>query len=62
MRAFRFAQSFPRQYLIDVLCHGKPLTKSDQVALCGNSVPPVMGEVLAVANLSDNPVGFTEAA
>lgn len=56
------AQSFPREYLIDVACNGKALTKSDQVELCGNAVPPVMGEVLARANLSDNPVGFSEAA
>ncbi len=56
------AQSFPPEYQIDVLCNGKPLTKGDQVELCGNAVPPKMGEVLAAANLSDNPEGIEDAS
>lgn len=56
------ATSFLPSYLIDVLCHGKALTKGDQVQLVGNAVPPVMGEVLARAQFSDNPVGMEDAA
>jgi DNA (cytosine-5)-methyltransferase 1 len=56
------AQSFPREYILDVTCNGRALTETDRVALCGNAVPPVMGEVLARANLSDNPVGLEGAA
>lgn len=34
------AQGFPRDYVIDVPYKGKPLTKTAQVRMCGNSVPP----------------------
>jgi DNA (cytosine-5)-methyltransferase 1 len=49
------AQSFPDRYIIE---HGiddggekLPLTKSDQVRMCGNSVPPVAAEALVRANV-----------
>lgn len=52
------AQSFPTDYIID---HGIdengariPLTKTAQVRMCGNSVPPVMAEALVRANCVDN--------
>ncbi|MFT3966838.1 MAG: DNA cytosine methyltransferase [Sphingobium sp.] len=46
------AQSFPPGYDIDCAAAngGKPLTKTSQVAKCGNSVPPVMSEALVRAN------------
>jgi len=53
------AQSFPRDYIIDrgLIIHpdGKvewiKLTKSDQVKMCGNSVPPVLARALVAANI-----------
>jgi len=45
------AQSFPDSYIIDPIFNGKPLTKTSQIAKCGNSVPPVMSEALVRANL-----------
>lgn len=36
------AQSFPRDYKIDSIVKGKPLTKTAQVRMAGNSVCPVM--------------------
>lgn len=49
------AQSFPDTYKIEhgVDAHGNivKLTKTAQVRLCGNSVPPVMAMVLSAANL-----------
>jgi DNA (cytosine-5)-methyltransferase 1 len=46
------AQGFPDEYRIDVEFNGKPLTKTAQVRMCGNSVcPPVAAAVIA-ANFS----------
>ena len=45
------AQGFPPDYKIDPEYDGKPLTKTAQVRMCGNSVPPVMSRVLARAQL-----------
>lgn len=46
------AQGFPDDYRIDITRpDGQPITKSDQVFLVGNSVPPVMAEVLVRANV-----------
>lgn len=47
------AQGFPEDYIIDRDCHGKPITKTAQVARCGNSVCPPMSEVLVRANMVD---------
>lgn len=45
------AQGFPVTYQIDGLRpDGKPITKTDQVRLCGNSVSPVIPEALVRAN------------
>jgi DNA (cytosine-5)-methyltransferase 1 len=44
------AQSFPDTYRIDVGPDGKALSKTAQVRMCGNSVPPVMARVLVAAN------------
>jgi DNA (cytosine-5)-methyltransferase 1 len=45
------AQSFPDAYIIDPEVNGKPLTKTAQVRMCGNSVPPVVAEALVRANV-----------
>jgi DNA (cytosine-5)-methyltransferase 1 len=47
------AQSFPDHYVIDPIVDGAPLTKTAQVRMCGNSVPPVMSEALVRANVVD---------
>lgn len=45
------AQSFPDSYIIDPEYNGKPLTKTSQVRMCGNSVPPVVAQALVQANV-----------
>lgn len=45
------AQGFPDSYIIDALADGKPLTKTDQIAQCGNSVPPDVAEAIVRENL-----------
>lgn len=45
------AQGFPDDYEIEYGYEGKPVTKTDQVARCGNSVPPQLAEALVKANL-----------
>jgi DNA (cytosine-5)-methyltransferase 1 len=47
------AQSFPDRYIIDPDVNGKPLTKTAQVRMCGNSVPPLVAEALVRANVSE---------
>lgn len=55
------AQGFPADYKIEVEYMGKPLSKSDQIACCGNSVSPPMAAALVAANCG-NLVAFREAA
>lgn len=45
------AQSFPDSYVIDPIVDGKPLTKTAQIRMCGNSVPPAVAEALVRANV-----------
>ncbi|NIJ37880.1 DNA (cytosine-5)-methyltransferase 1 [Sphingopyxis panaciterrae] len=45
------AQGFPPDYIIDRDADGKPITKTAQVAKCGNSVCPPLAEALVRANL-----------
>jgi DNA (cytosine-5)-methyltransferase 1 len=45
------AQGFPDNYIIDRDSHGKPITKTEQVAKCGNSVCPPVAEALVRANM-----------
>jgi DNA (cytosine-5)-methyltransferase 1 len=52
------AQGFPPSYRIDIEYNGKPLTKTAQVRMCGNSVCPP----LAAAIISANLLGETFAA
>ncbi len=45
------AQGFPDDYIIDLEHNGRPLTKTAQVRLCGNSVCPHVARALLEANL-----------
>jgi DNA (cytosine-5)-methyltransferase 1 len=47
------AQSFPDTYQIDVGPDGEALSKTAQMRMCGNSVPPVMARVLVAANYAE---------
>ncbi|HWE72618.1 MAG TPA: DNA cytosine methyltransferase, partial [Stellaceae bacterium] len=44
------AQSFPDNYIIDPMYQGKPLTKTAQIRMCGNSVCPILAQALVIAN------------
>ena len=46
------AQGFPDDYAMAPLCNGKPLTKTAQIRMCGNSVCPQAAEALVRANIS----------
>lgn len=46
------AQGFPPDYVIDRDAEGRPITKTAQVAKCGNSVCPPLAEALVRANAS----------
>jgi DNA (cytosine-5)-methyltransferase 1 len=56
------AQGFPDSYIIDPIVNGKPLTKTAQVRMCGNSVPPVWPAALVKANFAHEAAFRTEAA
>lgn len=47
------AQGFPNDYIIDKDADGKRYPKSEQVARCGNAVPPPFAEALTRANLPE---------
>lgn len=47
------AQGFPSDYIIDRGADGRPLTKSTQVRLCGNSVCPPIAAAIVGANYSE---------
>jgi DNA (cytosine-5)-methyltransferase 1 len=44
-------QGFPESYIVDPIVNGKPLSPSQQVHKCGNSVPPPVAAALVRANL-----------
>lgn len=44
------AQGFPESYAIDKGADGRPLTKTAQVRMCGNSVCPPLARALVAAN------------
>ncbi len=46
------AQGFPDSYRIDAEVAGRPLSKSAQVRMCGNSVCPPLAAALVTANLA----------
>lgn len=60
------AQGFPDQYIIDRKPDGSPISKTEQVSKCGNSVCPPMAEALVRANFVPREVEpapqFLEAA
>ncbi len=47
------AQGFPDSYIIDRDAEGNPITKTNQVAKCGNSVCPDLARVLVEANVAE---------
>lgn len=47
------AQGFPESYVIDPVVDGKPLTKTAQIRLCGNSVAPDVAAALVAANYGE---------
>ncbi len=47
------AQGFPDDYVIDHLADGTPVTKTDQVRLCGNSVCPPVARAILEANFAN---------
>lgn len=47
------AQGFPDCYAIDMGADGKPLTKTAQVRMCGNSVCPPLARALVAANYQE---------
>jgi DNA (cytosine-5)-methyltransferase 1 len=50
------AQGFDDSYQIDLEINGKPITKTNQVRCCGNSVCPPLAQVLVEANFRFNEV------
>ena len=60
------AQGFPESYVIDRKPDGTPISKTEQVSKCGNSVCPPMAAALVAANYSPREVEpapqFLEAA
>ena len=46
-RELYLAQGFPKKYKISIPYNGKPLTKTAQVRMCGNSVNPQIAEAIA---------------
>jgi DNA (cytosine-5)-methyltransferase 1 len=51
-RELYLAQGFPPDYVIDFTHEGKPLTKTAQVRMCGNSVCPPVSAALVKANIA----------
>jgi DNA (cytosine-5)-methyltransferase 1 len=47
------AQGFPNNYIIDRDFDGRPYPKTEQVARCGNAVPPPFADALVRANLPE---------
>ncbi|HEV7658802.1 MAG TPA: DNA cytosine methyltransferase [Allosphingosinicella sp.] len=56
------AQGFPDDYILDPIVNGKPLTKTAQIRMIGNSVCPPLSEALVRANLADAIVGVAAVA
>jgi DNA (cytosine-5)-methyltransferase 1 len=55
------AQGFPDNYIIDKDLEGDSITKTDQVARCGNAVPPPFAKHIVKANLPELCVGSGNA-
>lgn len=54
------AQGFPDEYIIDPIVNGKPLTKTAQVRMCGNSVSPPIARAIVEGNYSAADAGFVD--
>lgn len=52
------AMGFPHDYCIDFDVDGKPYSKSEKVARCGNAVCPAMSEALVRANFPERCVTY----
>ena len=46
------AQGFPDDYVIEPIVDGAPLSKTAQIRMCGNSVPPAVAAAIVRANLA----------
>jgi DNA (cytosine-5)-methyltransferase 1 len=55
-RELFLAQGFPSDYIIDPLIDGKPLTKTAQVRMVGNSVVPQLAAAIVRANFFESTV------
>ena len=53
-RELFLAQGFPADYIIELEVNGRPLTKTAQVRMCGNSVSPVMARALASVDFAND--------
>ena len=53
-RELFLAQGFPADYIIELEVNGRPLTKTAQVRMCGNSVSPVMARALASVDAAND--------
>lgn len=53
------AQGFPEDYIIEFDVNGKPYSKKEQIARCGNAVCPPMAEAVVRANLPEYAVKKT---
>lgn len=56
------AQGFPDTYVVAPEVNGKPLTKTAQIRMCGNSVCPPMAEALVRANFETSKSAEGKAA
>jgi DNA (cytosine-5)-methyltransferase 1 len=56
------AMSFPPQYVITHGADGRVFTKSQQVHMIGNAVPPLLQQAVTAANFGDEPERMLEAA
>lgn len=51
------AQGFPSTYIIDRTADGTPISKTDQIRLCGNSVCPQVARAILEANFVNQALG-----
>ncbi|MGE3795936.1 MAG: DNA cytosine methyltransferase [Dehalococcoidia bacterium] len=61
-RELFLAQGFPEEYVIDPVYNGKPLTKTAQIRMVGNSVCPPAARAVVEANMDDAPRVWSGAA
>ena len=53
VRELYAAQGFPSDYKFEFDVNGKPYSKKDAIARCGNSVSPIIAQVLVRANVKE---------